>query len=41
MIAYEHGSDKKIYYRGHQRGARGHKVARKDHVRRPRPVGLF
>jgi len=22
--------------RGHQRGARGHQVARKDHVRRPR-----
>jgi len=25
-----------VYLRGHQRGARGHPVARKDHVGRPR-----
>jgi len=28
--------DKKLYGRGHQCGARGHQVARKDHVGRPR-----
>ena len=27
-----------MYSRGRQRGARGHQVARKDHVGRPRPV---
>jgi len=37
MIAYEHGNDRKIYYRGHQRGARRHQVPRKNHVRRLRP----
>jgi len=25
-----------LYYRGHQHGARGHQVARTDHVVRPR-----